>query len=156
MYFTISQSGSYSNRCCRFALAAVLSESKTHSPRRSQDHFKSQGEKNQDEALLQLVIRSSDNSTKLLHRLLHSRATLGRIKCKCLSGRSAKLLYSCRGLTMQTQRCPSKGPGTIPALPLAALPCCQHCRAGHRLLSSRSRCQQHRDNIARPRASCLV
>lgn len=101
--------------------------------------FQKSRRRNQDEALLQLVIRSSDSSTRLLHRLLSSRTTLGRIKCKCLSGISAKMLYSCRGLTMQTQRCPSKGPGTIPALPLAALPCCQPCKAGHHLLSSCSR-----------------
>lgn len=36
---------------------------------------------------------------------------------------------------MQSRSPPSTAPGTIPAVPLASLPCCQHCQAGHCLLS---------------------
>lgn len=37
---------------------------------------------------------------------------------------------------MQSQSHLSKAPGTIPALPLASLPCCQCCKSGHCLPSS--------------------
>lgn len=36
---------------------------------------------------------------------------------------------------MQSWRHPSMAPGTIPAVSLASLPCCQCCQAGHCLLS---------------------